>query len=159
MPLGGRRGLSSITEELPSLLVVVLGISIFIASAADAYMARETHEESERLRQRADELAKIIRNWGAVSAGEDGVLDGARLMDVTGKRLKEDFEPEVQGLGFRVAFHDTGTYAKKYNKVLQTSRVPEDGDVAVVYSSVAARDPNGNLHPMQLIVKVWRVET
>lgn len=154
------RGQIGFFEDLPSLLVVLIGICIFIASAINTLTKFTTYQAHEEIPETCWEFMLTLRAWeGLVCTGyTEGVFDGVKIQTLTIEKLREAF-PVV--FDYKIEIIDISGYpnAELYNHVNQTADIPpaettkygiqvEESPIVIIVSDTEA-------HAGRLIVTVW----
>lgn len=130
-------------DDLALLAVAVLAFSLFFASLAGAYVAREASERGARLQARADALLAAVLDDPRWTSGH-GLLDAARLAGAS----PHDLADVAAGLPFRVVVRDLAT-----NATWSIADGTAHGDARVAATS--ANVVGATVDPARVTAMVW----
>lgn len=150
-------GVAGFFEDLPALIVVIIGFGIFLLSIVNAFVAYQAQQDSFRMHQENKEFAQAIRSYDKLTYNfMEGVFSGDKILDISDETLESDFNPDALGYDYRLIINDVSNYpnGNLYKRTLQTSSPPVESSKYTVTSSVTIR-VGEYYHPAQLIVTIW----
>jgi hypothetical protein len=153
-----RQGVGGFTEELPALLVVLVALSLFIASAAQAQASWSSRQSALRSRERVEAFAGLVlADETMLWHGRLGMFDSARLEDANASL---DFlaahRASVVGFDYRVTVTDaSGIPVWSCN----TSAPPVSGDKVRASRPCNVVTSEGIAIPAMLHVEGWGLDS
>jgi len=155
MRRGGESGASEFLEELPALLVVLLGITVFLASSVQAYFSYRDYQDGLRLHQHAVDFSEGVRNYSPLLwAEEPASFSAGALNESVRAQFHKDFLPER--LGFRYSVRVETLKADPTDSLWWAGEdLPPSTDRAGISSPVTVRSLTGQAHLGLLVVVVW----
>ncbi len=149
-------GIAGFFEDLPALLVVLVGVVVFLLSIAGAYAAYGEYLAQLRFHENAVEFSESVRTYGPLTVnGEEGKFSAGALNDSTAAQMAIDFHPDMVGLHWNLRVVDVSTYPGKYEWSAGEA-LPEGASRVAVTSPVTIRNNSDQVHAGRLIVTVWR---
>jgi len=146
-------------EELPSIMVVLVAVSLFCVSVAHASSARSEARDYEALGEDCLAFAGMVRDSEALCGDGCGILNLCRLQNVSEEDFLGEFNSTALGFGYRVSVQclDIGTGNVTLERVFSTGERPEGSDTAT-FSTCAGLDCGGRTGAARLSVSVWRLD-
>jgi|SRR3990172_4819391 len=151
---GDRRGIAGFFEEIPLLTIVIIGLSVFLASLFSAYSLYVGALEALRFRENAQDFAESLYADSRLTGdGPGGRFIAASLTEDVRAELETDFQPINLGFHYNVTVSDVSDYPDRFTWYAGESAAGRD--VRTITKPLVIVD--GDLaHPSLLIVKVWR---
>ncbi len=155
MKIWNRRGAGGFTEELPALLVVLVALSLFIASAAQARASYMSRRSAIADRERVESFASMVCADETLTwQGRLGMFDAACLADANASSGFQDRHPSV-GFEYRVTVaDDSGTARWSCN----SSEPPLSGDKIRVSRPCNVVEPDGFVRTGIVYVEGWGMD-
>jgi len=151
-------GVAGFFEDIPALIVVIIGFGIFLLSMVNAFVAYQAQQNSFRMHQENVEFSQAIRSYDKLTYNNmEGVFQGEKILNTsTWGKIKNDFHPVALGYDYRIIINDVSDYPDKFlfKKNFQTSPPPSRTSKYTVTSSVVI-NVGEFYHPAQLIVTIW----
>lgn len=150
-------GVAGFFEDIPALIVVIIGFGIFLLSIVSAFISYQTQQESFRMHQESVEFMEAIRIYDKITYdSKEGIFHGDSIQTITNETLKTDFHPDALGYEYRIIINDVSDYPNKniYKKSFQTSAPPSSSSKYTITSSVVIK-VGEYYHAAQLIVTIW----
>lgn len=157
-----RAGVAGYFEDIPALIVVIVGLGIFMASVTNAfvyYTGRQYVDEPDEGRRLLD---NVLSYHGIKRNGyKDGTFDRAKLRNITIDRIKRDILTELE---FRIYIEDVSDYPDRENFTFETSP-GTGGDLYFfltyrypvnIFTSLDMHQTQTAIHPAVLTLSVWR---
>jgi hypothetical protein len=149
-----RRGTGGFLEELPALLVVLIAVSLFIASAAQAYVSHVSRVSDMRDRERVETFAgQLCSDEGLTWWGRLAMFSAASLSnDNITATLLEKYPVQQLGFDYNVSFRDaSGQVAWSC-----ASGVEAAGQTTIsVQRACNIVGLNGTVFPALMTVRAW----
>jgi hypothetical protein len=145
-------------EEVPALLVVVLGLSIFILSIAQAYVAYAVQAEQMRGQELVRQFATSINSYEEITWDwRPGVFDSVKLATLPDEAVLREFNPESLGFQYQITVVDVSSYSCESRDTyrLNSSQMPLGDDVYTTVWPAIVRHNAEEYHAAQLIVSMW----
>jgi hypothetical protein len=160
------KGVAGFFEDIPSLIVVVIGVAVFLVTILASYSAYMANQKIRTLEQDCRELVDALRVYDKLAyvgpeGMQEGVFDKEKVISLSTDTLKSKFDTASLGYGYRVSLVDKSDYQnseKAYNKLWKTGDVPGSGSTITITSSVIIWVDCSERHPAQLIVTIWSLE-
>lgn len=153
-------GIAGAFEELPTLMVVLVAVSLFSVSVAHAVLSFDSTEDYSGLREDCLTFSGMVRASETLSDdGKPGVFSHNKLQNLTGEDFLREFNATSLGIGYRVSVQclDTGTGNIILDWTVQSADIPKSLDLAT-FSSCIGVDNNGIREAARLTVTIWRVD-
>jgi len=149
----GEDAIAGAFEELPALLVILIGISLFSVSFAHATTTRDDFYEYQELQEDCLDFAGMVRGSETLCGkNSQGTFDSSRLSNETGQAFIEEFNSTLMGFEYRVSVQVIGNGS---SVLLQSSEIPELSDTAT-FHTCANVDVNGRIEAARISVSIWR---
>jgi len=155
-------GVTGFFEDIPALIVVVIGVAIFLASMINAF-ANYTNRQYEEKPETGQRLLETILSYpGMKREGyKDGTFDLGKLRNLTDDRLKREI---VTDLEYEIYIRDVSDYPDRENFTFNTSRPPSGGTgfrytyfyPINIFTSMEEFQKQTNIHGGVLRLTVWR---
>jgi hypothetical protein len=150
-------GVAGFFEDIPALIVVIIGFGIFLLSMVNAFVAYQSQQNSFRMHQESVEFSQAIRGYDRLTYNSmEGVFLGDNILNLSDIKIKNDFHPNSLNFNYLVIIKDVSDYpdSHKYIRNFDTSDVPQRTSIYTVSSSVVIV-VGDNYHAAQLIVMIW----
>ncbi len=158
LPLSRKdEGVAGFFEDIPTLIVVIIGFGIFLLSIVNAFVTYQAQQDSFRMHQESVEFSQAIRAYDKLTYNSmEGIFLGDKILDISDKTIESDFHPDALGYDYRIIINDVSDYPDSilYKKTFQTVSPPSRASKFTVTSSVVIR-VGDNYHATQLIVTIW----
>lgn len=154
---GEDEGVSGFFEDIPALIVVILGFGIFLASIANAFVTYQAQQDSFRMHEKSLEFTRAIRGYDKLTYNYmEGIFEGKKLLGISNETIEEDFNPDRLGYDYRIIVNDVSDYPNSnlYVKSFQTSSLHLKSSKYTIASSVVIKVEE-HYHSAQLIVTIW----
>ncbi|MDP7263945.1 MAG: hypothetical protein QGH39_00115 [Candidatus Thermoplasmatota archaeon] len=165
IPLSGRKdAVAGFFEDLPALMVVVIGVTIFLASMINAFMNYSVRQYENDPQDGQKLLEAIVSYPGLIKDGyKDGTFDRAKLRDLT----IDDFERDIfTDFDYEIYIEDVSDYPDRENYNFNTSKVSDIGeDVEFrlritypvnIYTSIDSNQRQTCIHGAFLRITLWK---
>jgi len=140
-------------EELPALLVVLIAISLFTVSVAEATMTWNENQEWEMLQKDCKTFLKLLRCSELLCIpNSPGIFDQAKLSNISTNELAQTFNTSDLGFEYRISIQ---TMLNNVSLLFYSSAFPESGMVCTSHSCVNL-DNQGRIGGARLVVSIWR---
>lgn len=160
---GGQSGIATFFEDIPSLLVVMISIAVFIFSSAYAYTAYLAQRDATQWQTLSLDFAKSIRAYDGLTYNlQEGVFDADKLLTLTPEKLNTSFNPETLGFKYQLIVEDKSMYPDaslrfRYPRAgIWFSTPPQGFAVYTTTLPVVIRVDADEMHPGNLIVSIWK---
>ncbi|UCG68759.1 MAG: hypothetical protein JSV09_13285 [Thermoplasmata archaeon] len=150
-------GIGGFFEDIPTLIIVILGFGIFLLSIVNAFVGYQAQQDNFRMHRECVEFTEALMAYEELTyESTKGIIDGDKFLIISEDDLKQDFNPASLGFDYRIIIKDVSDYenSNTYIKSFQTSSPPARLSKYSVTSSIVIR-VNGNYHGAQLIVTIW----
>ena len=157
MKLWDRKGIGGFTEELPALLVVLVAIALFVASAAQAYASYGSRQATVRDRERVESFAGQLCVAAELTwHGRLAMFDVASLSDAnTSTTFQSLYNSSRMGFEYNVTFSDlSGT--DSWNFASGAGYMA--GTKVRIARACNLVDPDGFVRPALITVETWRIK-
>ncbi|MFH0816626.1 MAG: hypothetical protein V1934_07415 [Methanobacteriota archaeon] len=148
------KGVGGFAEELPALLVVLVAISLFVASAAQAYASYGSRQSAIRDRERVESFAVQLcaeseLTWnGKLAMFEIASLSDSNASDTFHSR----YNSSKMGFGYKATFSDlSGADAWIFSSDLEYT----GGEKVRIAKACNLVDKGGFVKPALLTVEAW----
>jgi hypothetical protein len=148
-------------EELPTLLVVLVAISLFSVSVAHAAASWGESDDYISLQEDCQIFAGMVRASDTLCAeGRTGVYDIGKLQNISQDDFLEEFNSTLLGFGYRVTIQciDPETGNVTSNGEIQTSEMPQNLELASFHTCVNV-DNAGSTGAARITVTIWRLSS
>jgi len=151
-----RRGVGGFTEELPALLVVLVAISLFIASAAQAYASYGSRQAAVRDRERVESFAGQLCSDGEMEwQGRLAVFDAASLSDANASAaFQSRYNASRMGFEYAVTISDLSGNG---SWVFSSGSGYVAGAKVRISRACNLAEPDGFVRPALLTIEAWGV--
>jgi hypothetical protein len=155
MSVGNEVGTVDIFEEVPAILVVVVGIFIFLMTIAEGFISYSERKEEDHLtRQLVSFCDSVLSSEALLFDSEQGRFDSFRLDTEGRERLHDSFRPDVLGFHYNVTITDVSLYVEKYNWSAG-ERIGESVQLRTTSVPVIISNGYGQHHPAWMTVTIW----
>ena len=115
-----RRGVAGFFEDIPALIVVVLGVGIFLASMIKAFTYYQTSQYENEPEEEAQRLFEAFISYPALKREgyKDGTFDVGKLRNLTMEQLKRDIYTDYE---YWIYIKDVSFYPNQKGFVFNTS--------------------------------------
>ncbi len=151
-----RDGVAGFFADIPALLAIIIGLSIFTFSLYSAHGSYLDRRGSEDMARRLDSFAKEF-NTNSVLTSSPGVYLGEALRNLNQSDVMELYPPEALGFHYRIDFQDDSGYANGYSTSFETDKMPSQRDVFAKSTSVLITEGTGRAHLARLTFYIWRL--
>lgn len=150
-------GVAGFFEDIPTLIVVIIGFGIFLLTVVNAFVAYQAQQDSFRMHQEVVEFTQAMRVYDKFTYNSlEGVYLGDKLIDIQYDTIETDFNPRALGYDYRIIINDVSDYPNRnlYKRSFQTDSPPPEASKYTVTSSIVIRVGEYN-HAGELIVTIW----
>ncbi len=153
-------GIAGAFEELPTLMVVLVAVSLFSVSVAHAASSWNGTEDYSGLQEDCLTFSGMVRASETLcDDGKPGTFSYNKLQNLSGEEFLKEFNATSLGIGYRVVVQcmDTGTGNIALNWTVQSADIPKGVDLATFGSCVGVNN-NGRIGAARLTVTIWRAD-
>ena len=154
-----KRAVTGFFEDLPTLLIAIIALLIFLGQVTAMYDTYEVRWEDIEFKNDAESFARAVRGYeGLAHNNREGVFEATKINSTTTEQVSRDLQPAFK---FMIEVQDVGDYPRKYETKLATGELPLDGQSARGEGMLVIRSPiviwvsEEELHPGALIVSIW----
>jgi hypothetical protein len=157
---GDDRGTAGFFEEMPVLLIVLIGLFLFLASFAHSYGAYLNNQETIKTHDLAQQFSEEIRGWDGLldeSEWTAGVFSYAKMTKASfDQTLVDEFNMSRLDFQYHVTIVDCSQYADKFETVNSGATVPNEriGFIYEYIPVVVVLSPTER-HAAWLVVSIW----
>jgi hypothetical protein len=154
MKLWDRSGVGGFTEELPALLVVLVAISLFIASAAQAYASYGSRQAAVRDRERVESFAgQLCSDAELTWHGRLAMFDASSLSNANAsKAFHSRYNSSRMSFDYSVTIADlSGSDSWNFS----SGSVYIAGAKLRISSACNIADSGGFVRPALLTIEAW----
>lgn len=151
------KGIGGFFTDVPALIVIIIGLSIFTVSVYNFHDNYVEKKYEDGMEEDLESFMKDIRNYDYI-AESDGVFYSSNLQELNSTRIREDYDPNSLGFGYKIEVIDNSGYDQRYNKTINTGKVPSDKDVYVDSTSITIKDYS-QYHLGTLKIYIWECDT
>ncbi len=159
LPLSRRNeGIGEFFEDIPTLIVVIIGFGIFLLSLVNAFVGYQAQQDSFRMHQENVQFMEAIRAYDKFTYNSmEGVFLGYKILQVSDDTIELDFNPDALGYDYRIIINDVSDYpdGNLYKVSFQTASPPPERSKYTAASSVIIK-VDEHYHTAQLIVTIWK---
>jgi hypothetical protein len=155
MGLWDRRAVGGFSEELPAMLVVLVAVSLFIASAAQAYASWDERQRDAKERERVETFAaRLCAEPNLTWHGRLAMFDSARLADANCSAfLRSAYSADALGFEYSVSVSGIdGAEIWRHASAIE----PEGASVVRASRACNVVEADGLVRPCLLEVEAWR---
>ncbi len=149
-------GVAGFFVDIPALLAIIIGISIFTFSLYSAHASYLERRGSEDMARRLDSFVTDFRSNDYLTSSP-GVFTGEVLSNLNITHIKDIYSPEALRFHYRIEFEDNSNYAHSYTTSLETMNTPSEQDIFAKSSSVIITEGSGSAHLAKLTIYIWRL--
>ncbi len=149
-------GIAGFYVDLPALLTIMIGLSIFTVSIYSAHASYLERRQQGEMSRRLDNFVKELRNFQYV-ANSPGVFAADRLSNLNTSMIKETYPPDTLRFHYRIEIEDNSGYQKDHSVSFATSETPTIRDVYAKSTSIMITEGSGRAHLARLTVYIWEV--
>ena len=165
IPFSGRKdAVAGFFEDIPALMVVVIGVTIFLASMINAFMNYSVRQYDDDPQEGQKLLEAIIAHPGLVKDGyKDGTFDRGKLRNLTIEDIEKDIFTEFN---YEIFIEDVSDYPDRENFNFNTSNLSDiDEDVEFrlriiypvnIYTSIEQHQRQTCIHGAVLSITLWK---
>jgi hypothetical protein len=151
-------GVSGFFEDIPTLIVVIIGFGIFLLSLVNAFVGYQAQQDTFKMHQENLGFMEAIRAYDKFTYNSmEGVFHGDKIIQIPEDTIRTDFNPDALGYDYRIIINDVSDYPdSNLHKVsFQTATPPPEGSKYTSVSSVIIKI-HEHYHAAQLIVTIWK---
>ena len=160
-----RKGVAGFFEDIPSLIVVIIGVAVFLLTILTTYSTYMANQKIRTLEQDGREFVDALRVYDKLAyvgpeGMQEGVFDREKVISLTADTLESKFNSSTLGYGYQVSLVDKSDYQnseKAYNRLWKTGEVPGTSSKVTITSSVIIWVDCSERHPAQMIVTIWSI--
>ncbi len=149
-------GVAGFYVDLPALLTIMIGLSIFTVSIYSAHASYLERRREGEMSRRLDNFVKEFRNYKYV-ADSPGVFAADRLSNLNTSMIQETYPPDSLRYHYRIEIEDNSGYQKDHSVEFNTSDMPANKDIYAKSTSVIITDGSGRSHLARMTVYIWEV--
>jgi hypothetical protein len=154
MPRWGRGGVGGFTEELPAMLVVLVAVSLFVASLATAHSSFVERERWLDRRESVSSVLGLLWSDQELTEGHAGMYDAMTLADENSTSyVVSILSPAV--LGFQYRLEITSLDGKDLNFTVETGQRPTGKPTVVESSPCNILVGQGHVEPGLVRITAW----
>ncbi|MDO9537676.1 MAG: hypothetical protein Q7J68_05110 [Thermoplasmata archaeon] len=156
----GNDAIAGAFEELPSLLVVLVAISLFSVSVAHASISWNENSDYLALQEDCIVFAGMVRNSKVLGMdGQPGTYDSKVLLNLSEESFFEEFNSTLLGFGYRVVINCIDSDGQSnLNLTIQSSEIAQATDFATAHTCVNV-DMGGKMAAARVAVTIWRLDS
>ena len=164
-PLSERKdAVAGFFEDIPALMVVVIGVTIFLASMINAFMNYSVRQYEDDPQEGQKLLEAIVSYPGLIKDGyKDGTFDRGKLRNLSIEDLERDIFTDFD---YEIYVEDVSDYPDRENFTFNTSKVP-DADENVefrlrliypvnIFTSIEPHQQQTCIHGAVLRITLWK---
>ncbi len=149
-------GVAGFYIDLPALLAIMIGLSIFTLSIYTAHASYLERRQEGEMSRRLDSFVQELRNYRSI-ATSPGVFAADRLSNLNTSVMKETYPPDTLRFHYRVDIEDNGGYSTDHFVSFSTLNIPSNQDVYAKSTSVVIVESSGRSHLARMTVYIWEV--
>ncbi|MFO7990769.1 MAG: hypothetical protein R6U61_00565 [Thermoplasmata archaeon] len=149
-------GVAGFYVDIPALLAIIVGISIFTFTIYSAHVSYEGRMDEAEM---YDELGSFMEQFRRDDylCSDTGEFEAGKINLLNISLLEDLYSPDELGFHYRITFEDNSAYDNDYSKTYQTSSIPTDKSVYTKRSSVVIVEDNNVKHLSELRISIWSV--
>lgn len=150
------RGIAGFFVDIPALLAIIIGISIFTLSVYNAQLSYIERRNDDLMVDKLDDFMRNFRNYEFISESS-GTFSAENIASLNLSILTSRYSPDSLGFHYKISIEDHSGYDEDHSTVFQTERLPKNKDVYSKTSSVLISCPMGRKHLAELQIQIWEV--
>lgn len=161
--MGGRNrndAVSGAFEELPTLLVVLVAISLFSVSVAHAAASWGESEDYSRLQGDCATFTELVRGSETLCIeGKSGIYSFGSVQNFSGDSFFEEFNTSTLNFEYRIFIQcvDSGTGNLSLNLEIKSSEIADASETACCHTCVNV-DRDGVMLAARVTVTIWKAD-
>lgn len=150
------RGAVDITEEIPSILVIIVATFLFLMMMTEGVMTYTRFQDERGLADDVESFCDSVLSYGPLLyESVHGQIDSTKLTARTAEKLRESFNPGTVGFHYNITLLDVGLYENRHSWFAGEA-IEDEGAVWEASVPATVRAELGQIHPVILKVIVWR---
>lgn len=149
-------GIAGFFVDIPAILAILIGLSIFTVSMYRGYSTYLEEEGEEQGMKDLDHFMDSFRSYHVI-AESPGVFSASKLSDLNMSILMETYHPQTLDYQYNITIQDHGGYAADYSCSFQTVTPPAQSDIYSTRTSLIIADGMGRNHLAELQISIWGV--
>ncbi len=150
------KGVAGFYVDIPALLAIIVGISIFTFTIYSAHISYEERRETSEMYDELDSFMKQFRR-DEYLCSDTGEFEGDKINLLNLSLLEELYPRDELGFHYKITFQDNSGYDNDYTTSFQTTNIPRDKSVYTKRSSVVIVEENSIKHLSELRISIWSV--
>ena len=152
------RGVSGIFEDMPVLIIVILGVSLFLLSSVHAYSTYLQNQIRSELREDAIDLSSALRSYDRfLGDATPGVFSLEKVARLNESEFEKDFPPVHLGFQYQVSLIVTSKSAAFNESTFTWSSLDHvNGRDTAGAQSFVLIDDGLRSHPARMYVLIWK---
>ena len=149
-----RKGIAGFFIDIPALIVIIIGLSIFTASIYQAHLSYAEEKGEEHMIDDLDNFIKNFRNYDYISESE-GVYRIENLRTLNSTILEKEYSPAKLEFHYKIEIIDDSNYNSKYYFSFQSDGLPKNQDIYSLKSPIILKEDTGISHLSTLRISIW----
>ena len=151
-----KQGVAGFYVDLPALLAIMIGISIFTISIYGAHTSYLERRQEGKMNRQLDNFVRDLRSYSYLAISP-GVFRADRLNNLNISYIEETYPSETLGFHYQINIDDNSGYRHDHSVSFSTSPIPYDRDVYAKSTSVLIQEGSGRTHLARMTVYIWGV--
>jgi hypothetical protein len=153
-------GVAGFFEEIPVLIIVLIGLFLFLASFAHSYGSYVAAQKNIKIHDMANDFSENLRMWGGLLdefEDSEGVFSYSKMSDPNFENsLTAEFNESMLEFDYRVVIHDVSSYPNKVNAEAGTQEFPDERMEIITINTPAVVVVSSNeRHAVLLLITIW----
>ena len=152
-----RKGVGGFFEDIPVLIIVTVGISVFLITSMHALSVYLTNDQHMNFRDDVDQFVQNLRTYTHLSDREGGgTFSLDKVKDLSSERLIADFPPAKVGFHYQLSLEVIDRSEEQLNRSFSwaTGNIDSKADHVIVRSYLLVREGD-LLHASKLSLLAW----
>lgn len=152
-----QRGVAGFFVDIPALLVIMIGLSVFTVSIYRAQSSYADRVRDENWDQKLADFMDMMRKHDLL-AHRSGVFSVRNLAGLNDTTLIEAYNTSSMGFNYRIQIIDNDAYLTDHSRTFQTAGLPLNKDIYADETSIVLRQSDGRTHLSSMMVSIWEVD-
>lgn len=150
-----RKGVAGFFIDIPALIVIIIGLSIFTVSIYQAHLSYSEEKREEHMINDLNNFIKVFREYDYISESE-GIFRIENLKTLNSTILEREYSPTKFKFNYKIEIIDDSNYNNKYYFSFQSDELPKNQDIYSLKSSIILKEDTGINHLSTLRISIWR---